>query len=234
MKVDSIPGGRTTRAGSGFGAVMYREVMHHIIYPILGRRDLAAEPSSACGLTSPVRRALQPPEEVLDAAGVQPGMTVLEVGPGPGFFVIPAANRIGPTGRVIAVDVQQEMVDKLAEAVDRAGVSNVEMHVGDAVDLPVPDASVDVALMVTVLGEIPDQDRALAELRRVLKTGGALCISELLGDPHHQSRSAVTLKCEQAGFEVVDSGGNWLWHALKFRPNSASGDLLTDKNRKEN
>lgn len=84
----------------------------------------------------------------------------------------------------------------LGEAVARAGVSNVEMQVADAYSLPAKEASVDVAFMATVLGEIPDRKRALAELRRVLKPDGVLCIGESVLDPHCSRISDVTQLCE--------------------------------------
>jgi ubiquinone/menaquinone biosynthesis C-methylase UbiE len=177
-----------------------------------------APPFIAIFLNSPLRRALQPPSEVVDAAGLGPGMVVLELGPGPGTFTLEAARRVGHTGRVVAVDVEAAMVARLAAAVARAGLSNVEVQVADAYQLPAPDASVDVALLVTVLAEIPDRQRALAELKRVLKPEGSLAISEFVIDPDYPRASTVTRWCQQAGFRLEESHRRTLWYLLTFRP----------------
>ncbi|MHB0877093.1 MAG: class I SAM-dependent methyltransferase [Anaerolineae bacterium] len=88
-------------------------------------------------LDSPLRRALQPPEAVLAAAGIAPGMTVLEVGPGPGTYTTEAARRALPGGRVIAVDVQAGMLAQLQRKADRLGLTNIEPRLADAYHLPV-------------------------------------------------------------------------------------------------
>ncbi len=185
-----------------------------------GRRgeEPSPMPASRAGhLTNPIRQLVQPPGLVLDAAGIEPGMTVLELGPGPGYFTLPAARRVGPTGRVIAADIQPEMIEMLRKAAAKAGVSNLETHVADACSLPVGDSSVDVAFMVTVLGEIPNGKRALAELRRVLKPDGLITVFESALDPHHLQASDVTAWGEASGFELVESRGNWLSYHMKLR-----------------
>ncbi len=171
----------------------------------------------AARLNNPIRRALQPPEQVVEASGIRPGMTVLELGPGPGTFTLEAARRVGPDGRVIAVDVEARMISILQRAVAAAELSNVEAHVADAYRLPVPDASVDLAFMVTVLAEIPDRQRALAELKRVLKPEGNLSVTEAVFDPDYPRASTVTRWCEEAGFRLVDRTMRGLWYTLQFR-----------------
>lgn len=167
-------------------------------------------------LSSRVRKAMQPPWEVVERSGIQPGMAVLELGPGPGTFTLEAARRVGPQGKVIAVDIEPKMIDKLRDAAARAEVTNVETHVADAYHLPVADGSVDVAFMVTVLAEIPDRQRALAEIRRVLKPDGLLSISELFTDPDYPRQSTVIQWCQQARFYLVGVHGNWFNYTLNF------------------
>ena len=102
------------------------------------------------------RRIQQPPEDVVGWMDIQPGMQVLELGPGPGTFTVEAARRAGPQGVVHAVDIQADMLERLQTTLDKAGVSNVSMHLSSAYALPVPDASIDRLFMVAVLAEIPD------------------------------------------------------------------------------
>ena len=82
----------------------------------------------------------------LDRAGLRAGETMLELGPGPGAFTVDAAQRVGPEGRLIAVDIQPGMIAQVDARVKAAGVTNVETYVASAYELPLPDASVDVTL----------------------------------------------------------------------------------------
>lgn len=134
-----------------------------------------------------------------------PGERLVEVGPGTGHFALPMAERVGQRGTVVGVDLQQGMLDDLAESASRRGLANIELRQGDATALPYEDGSFDGAFLVTVLGEIPDQDAALRELRRVLKPGGRVVFGETIFDPHLVSLGTLRRRCEGAGlrFERV-------------------------------
>ncbi len=103
----------------------------------------------------------------------QPGERVLEVGPGTGYYTLDVAEWVGPDGEVEILDVQQEMLDHTKGRADERGASNITPTLADATAMPYEDASFDAAYLVTVLGEVPDQDAALRELARVLKPAGA-------------------------------------------------------------
>jgi ubiquinone/menaquinone biosynthesis C-methylase UbiE len=167
----------------------------------------------------PVRRRYMRP--VLDRVGIRPGERVLELGPGPGIFTVEAARRVGPEGRLIAVDIQPEMIAQVEKRIQDAGLTNVETHVADAYHLPLEDASVDRAFLVTVLPEIPDQARALAELRRVIKPGGLLSITEEFADPDYPFAFETIRRVEAAGFKLDQRFGNFWVYTLNFRPNAA-------------
>ncbi|MCX7681775.1 MAG: methyltransferase domain-containing protein [Anaerolineae bacterium] len=172
-------------------------------------------PSSLAWLVNnPIRRRYMRP--LLDRVGIQPSEHVLELGPGPGTFTIDAARRVGPGGRVIAVDIQPQMIARLERRVRQVGLTNVEMHVASAYRLPLEDASVDRAFLVTVLPEIPDQGRALAELHRVLRPGGVLSITEEFADPHYPFPSETIRRVEMAGFRLEQRFGNWWIYTLNF------------------
>jgi tRNA G46 methylase TrmB len=83
---------------------------------------------------NPLRQRYMRP--VLDWIGIQPGETVLELGPGPGVFTVEAARRVGHTGRVVAVDIQPEMIYRVGQRVRAAGLTNVTVRVADAQELP--------------------------------------------------------------------------------------------------
>jgi ubiquinone/menaquinone biosynthesis C-methylase UbiE len=178
---------------------------------------LPAPAFTAGFLNSRFRRRLQPPEQVVGWMDIRPGMQVLELGPGPGTFTVEASRRVGPAGRITAVDIQPGMIARLEATLQAAGVTNVTPRVASAYALPLPDASMDRAYMVTVLAEIPDPARALQEIRRVLKPDGALAVGEFLPDPDYPRRRTVIGWCRQAGFELVREHGP-LWHyVLLFR-----------------
>ncbi len=173
-------------------------------------------PSSFAWLVNnPIRRRYM--RLLLDRVGIQPGERVLELGPGPGTFIMEAARRVGPEGRIIAVDIQSEMIAQVNRRVREAGLTNVETHVAGAYELPLDDASVDRAFLVTVLPEIPNQARALAELYRVLKPDGVLSITEEFMDPHYPFPSETIRRVEAAGFRLEQRFGNWWVYTLNFR-----------------
>lgn len=138
-------------------------------------------------------------EELLDRAGVEPGMTVLDAGCGPGRVTVPAARRVGEGGRVVAVDLQPRMLRRLERRLDDRGLANVETVHGALGEGCVPLGGYDVALLVTVLGEIPDKAAALNELRDSLAAGGVLSVTEVLPDPHYQPLARVRGLARGAG-----------------------------------
>jgi ubiquinone/menaquinone biosynthesis C-methylase UbiE len=127
------------------------------------------------------------------------GETILEIGPGTGYYSLPVAGWLGPQGRLHIFDIQQAMLDHTLARAAGEGVTNIEPRQGDARRLPYADASFDAAFLVTVLGEIPDQDGALRELRRVLKPGARLVVGELAGDPHMVTERALRRRAGAAG-----------------------------------
>ncbi len=154
---------------------------------------------------------------MLDRVGIQAGERILELGPGPGAFTLEAARRTQPGGTLVAVDIQPEMIAAVEEKAIGAGLSNVETHVASAYQLPLEDESVDRAFLVTVLPEIPDRHRALIELRRVLKPGAVLSITEEFLDPDYSLPRTTIRLVRQAGFALAERYGNWFVYTINFR-----------------
>ncbi len=154
--------------------------------------------------------------KTLDRIGFHPGEKVLEIGPGPGRLLIPAAKRVLPGGEAIGIDIQPKMVERLRRNAEKAGATNLTVILGDATRPQIPEASIDLVFLCTVLGEIPDRSTALAQCYRALKPGGRLAITELIPDPHYQARPTVRKLAEGAGFQLESIQGGWWFYTASF------------------
>jgi ubiquinone/menaquinone biosynthesis C-methylase UbiE len=155
-----------------------------------------------------------------EALDPQPGETVLEVGPGTGYYSLPVAHWLGPSGTLHIFDLQQEMLDHTTRRAREDGVTNIQPRQGDARRLPYPDGSFDGAYLVAVLGEIPDQDAALRELRRVVKSGGRIVVGELFGDPHMVGERSLRRRAAAAGLRLEWRVGPRVGYFGVLRPES--------------
>lgn len=148
-------------------------------------------------LANPVRTLIHRPRAIL-APFVEPGMTVVEPGPGVGHFTLELARLVGSAGRVVTLDVQQRMLDGLMKRAVRAGVAgNMETRLVQGAHPPVEDlqSKVDFVLVFWMVHEVPDQRSFFRELRATLKPSGKL----LLVEPRiHVSRQAFTKTVELA------------------------------------
>jgi ubiquinone/menaquinone biosynthesis C-methylase UbiE len=166
-------------------------------------------------LEMPGRRLVAGPRRVLAEFGVETGQTVLEIGTGTGFYSIEAARRVGRRGRLVCLDLQTDMLRHARARMAAAGASACFVR-ADACALPIRAACIGHVLVITVLGEIPDRRRALAEVRRVLRTGGRLSVSEQFPDPDFVTRRALRRELRAAGFDEERTRG-WLVYTSTWR-----------------
>ena len=157
---------------------------------------------------------------LIDRADVSEGMRVLDAGCGPGRVTIPLARRVGPQGEVVALDVQQGMLERVNANVARAGVTNVRTVLaaleGDAKALRGYGQAFDRVLLVTVLGELPDRDGALLSLCSALKPGGILSVTEMIIDPDYVPGARMRRLAEKGGFRFSPSWGSPLLFTANF------------------
>jgi ubiquinone/menaquinone biosynthesis C-methylase UbiE len=154
--------------------------------------------------------------KTLDRLELRPGQRILEIGPGPGRLLIPAAQRVLPDGEAVGIDIQSGMIERLKARAEKARVTNLTAILGDAAQAHVPEVSFDLVFLCTALGEIPDRAAALGQCYRALKSGGALSITEIFGDLHYQSRSTVKRLAEATGFRFHSIQGGWWMFTASF------------------
>lgn len=153
---------------------------------------------------------------IVSSLKLQPGMKVLDAGCGPGRVTIPLAKAVGTSGSVDALDVQDKMLSIVAEKAKRANLSNISTIKAKLGDSQLRTNHYDRMVLVTVLGEIPNQEEAMAELYRALKPGGLLALIESIFDPHYQRLKSVESIAKEAGFKQIKVIGNKLAYLALF------------------
>ncbi len=142
---------------------------------------------------------------------------VLEVGPGTGHYTLRVAGWLLPGGTLEILDIQRQMLEHTMRRAREIGVENIIPTRGDARELPYQDNAFDAAYLVATLGEVPDQQCALKELRRVLKPGGRLVVGEGQPDPHMVGFQTLRELAEAAGLAFEQRTGGPLGYFASFK-----------------
>jgi ubiquinone/menaquinone biosynthesis C-methylase UbiE len=162
-----------------------------------------------------VRRLFQNPEKVIEPY-VRQGDTVLDVGPGMGYFSIPLAKIVGEKGRVIAVDVQIEMLNALQKRAKRAGVEQqIALHLSKKDSLGL-DIKFDFVLAFWMAHEVPEQESFFKEIRTLLKPKGKLLMSEPAFHVTKAMYAETVKKAMRAGFALKSNPKIWLSRSALF------------------
>jgi predicted methyltransferase len=173
---------------------------------------------SAAWLEREGRDQLERPDLVLAAMDLQPGMTVAEIGAGTGYFSRRIAPVVappgGPAGKVLAVDIQPEMLDLLRDYATREGVAHIEPVLGTETDPKLPVGGVDRILLVDVYHEFQQPEPMLAHIRESLAPGGMVILVEYraegdtashINEAHRMSVEQVLGEWQPAGFTLLDT-----------------------------
>jgi ubiquinone/menaquinone biosynthesis C-methylase UbiE len=154
---------------------------------------------------------------IISGLDVKPGMTVLDIGCGPGRLSIPLAKAVGERGRIVSVDIQPEMLNIVRKKADTEKINNITLVNISMGEGKLQNYNADRAVLVAVLGEIPNQAMALEEIYNSLKPGGILAISETIFDPHYQSKQNILKLVTSIGFSEVGYTGNTLAYTIYLK-----------------
>jgi ubiquinone/menaquinone biosynthesis C-methylase UbiE len=170
------------------------------------------------------REAEERPSEVIKQLGLKPGMVVCDMGCGNGFYSLLMAKEIAPDGKVLAVDIQPEMLRLLQFRATEQGVNNVELIQSSVIDPKLPKNSVDLVLMVDVYHEFSHPVQMLSGIRECLKEDGLVALLEYRAeDPnvpikplHKMSKRQILKEYEANGFKLAKQYDGLPWQHLMF------------------
>jgi ubiquinone/menaquinone biosynthesis C-methylase UbiE len=158
---------------------------------------------NAGGLDNSFRRFLQNPKKILKPY-IKEGMTVLDVGCGPGFFTLEIAKMLNNSGKVIAADLQQGMLDKIRQKLTGTRLESIiELHKCEETKLGITE-SIDFILAFWIIHEVPDDERLFDELKSILKSDGQILIIEPKFHVSKEKFKKMVTEIEALGFEVFE------------------------------
>ena len=152
-----------------------------VVVTLLAVSCLACGPLKRFAYEGFSRDSWQQPERVIEALGLEPGDRVADLGAGSGYFTLHLAQAVGPTGKVYAVDVDEEMNDYLRKRVDEAGLDNVEVILGEFEDPLLPDGEIDLLLTVNTYHHIQERPGYFRNVRTDLASDGRIAIVDFDG-----------------------------------------------------
>lgn len=178
----------------------------------------------ASWLVRPERQREEDCEALLAALDVRPGQAVSDLGCGNGFYTLQLGRLVGPQGRVLAVDIQPEMLRLLESAVEEAELTNVELVLGTPIDPRLPAGELDLVLLVDVYHELGYPEQMLAAIRRSLKPKGRMVLVEFRAeDPsvpikplHKMSKAQLAKEIPANGFRLVAEFDKLPWQHVLF------------------
>jgi ubiquinone/menaquinone biosynthesis C-methylase UbiE len=203
-------------------------------HPVSGRRIASVmDARGAEWLDRPEREREEAPAKAIAALDVRPGQTVADIGAGSGYYTVRMAEAVGPKGRVYATDIQPAMLDLIRKKLAaKKNAENVELVLGTLTESKLPDAAMDLALMVDVYHELAQPQAFLRSLKRALKPDGRLVLIEFrkesawvpIREEHKMSVAEARMELEAEGYTFVQTIDVLPWqHILVFKPGGGPG-----------
>lgn len=213
LRAETGPYSKREPSADGIGKVFHgREIAHVMGHPGIG------------WLERDEREHEEEPTKAIAAMKLAPDTVIADIGAGSGYYTFRIAPKI-PAGKVVAVDIQPEMLDFLKKRAAELEITNVKPHLGAVDDVKLPAASLDAALMVDAYHEFSEPAEMLASLLAALKPGGRIYLLEFRGeDPavpikalHKMTEAQAKLEFEAAGFKFEKNDASLPWqHLLVF------------------
>lgn len=163
-------------------------------------------------------------QKMLENLGVKPGMTICDMGCGNGFYSLKLAEMVGKEGKILAVDIQPEMLRLLKARAEEEGIENIELILGDIDNPKLPEGKVDMILCVDVYHEFSHPVEMLAGMHQSLKPDGKVALLEFrMEDPnvpikllHKMSKKQAVLEYEANGFQLASQFDGLPWQHMMF------------------
>ena len=175
-------------------------------------------------LTREVREREEECSTLLKCLNVKPGMTICDMGCGNGFYTLKLAETVGENGKILAVEIQQEMLRLLEDRAKKANITNIKPILGSVVDPGLPDGEVDLLFCVDVYHEFSHPEQMLKAMRKCLSPKGRLVLVEFrLEDPkvpiklvHKMSKEQILKELPPNGFKLVEEFDKLPWQHVMF------------------
>ncbi len=183
-------------------------------------------------LSRPERIQEENPQEMLEQLNLKDGLVVCDLGSGDGYHTVQMAPRVGPTGKVVAVDIQPQMLQELSRRLAEMKLENVETVLGELWDPKLQEKSVDLVLMVDVYHEFSHPVQMLSALRNALKPNGLIALVEfraedptvLIRAEHKMTKAQILKEYSANGFKVAKEYDRLPWQHLMFMQRDESWD----------
>jgi ubiquinone/menaquinone biosynthesis C-methylase UbiE len=180
--------------------------------------------TGAAWLTRESREREEDCTTMLKALNVKPGQTVCDLGCGNGFYTLKLAHLVGPDGKVLAVDIQKEMLTLLRRSMQKEKLENIDPILATPLDPKLPEGKLDLVLMVDVYHEISNPEEVLAAVRRSLKPDGRLVLVEFRTEDenvpikklHKMSKDQILKEIVPNGFKLVEQFDKLPWQHVMF------------------
>ncbi len=175
-------------------------------------------------LVRPTRESEERPSEVLKQLRLKPGMVVCDLGCGNGYYTLAMAKQVAPDGKILAVDIQPEMLHLLSLRAESEGVKNIEPVLGTIVDPKLPKESVDMVLLVDVYHEFSHPQQMLAAIRHSLKPTGQIALLEFreedrtvpIKPEHKMTKKQILREYSANGFRLAQQYDGLPWQHLMY------------------